>query len=337
MRRKACPNRPQTDPKPPPGGGHPTRWDLKSGINGVPPVYVVPCGMSLTDTLCANWTTCHDLGEPAWVNPETHPTPGQRVPLLTGLTLLSRRVWLHQPSAQGVCVACGASEQGLIRTCEFQTAGRQESDLWDDPHVVYLGTEPRKAARATDLTAAGKFTMDRPWPDLLAGLLESRKFGSSQRPMSLLLVGFGTRQAKSVDVWERMVEVPPDESDREAAGLTVLRWQRQVSGLTRRCRPKVRSPGRKYVEIAATVSAIRPHVEGKVSSKVGELLGGGDAAWAQAAREFSPMMDAIAQSLAPGFTASAVERRKDVASVIPSMGQRTKPAKKLRRKKGGDK
>ncbi len=75
--------------------------DLKSGINGVPPVYVVPWGKSLLATLRANWATHQDLGEPAWVNPDIRPVPGQPVPLLTGLTLLSRRVWLPQPFGPG--------------------------------------------------------------------------------------------------------------------------------------------------------------------------------------------------------------------------------------------
>jgi hypothetical protein len=314
--------------------------DLKAGINGKPPVYVVPWGMSLLDTLCANWVTRVQLGDPAWVQPTMRPTPDEVVPLLTGLTLLSRRVWLHEPSAPpGMCNGCGAKEQALIRTCEFQTAGKQENDLWDDPHVVYLDEVSRKAAKAPDPTAAGKFRMDRPWPDLLARIVETGKFGYGDRPTLLLVVGFATRQAKNIDVWERTVAVPPGTSTHNISASLLRQWQREGSSLVPRIRPpnEKASPRRKHVEIPPAIDAIRPHVEGRVSAKAGELLAGGEAAWEQAGREYGPMMEVIAKSLSPGFTMAAVKWRQQIACVTPDMRPTTKADKKPGRKKGGDK
>src|SRR5690606_13138708 len=40
--------------------------DLKSGINGVPPIYVVPVGLTLAETLAANWIRVASLGVPSW-------------------------------------------------------------------------------------------------------------------------------------------------------------------------------------------------------------------------------------------------------------------------------
>jgi len=303
--------------------------DLKSGINGTPPVYVVPWGVSLLATLQANWVTYTDLGEPAWVQPGIRPTPGQGVPLLTGLTLLSRRVWLHEPGQSGTCVGCGAENAALIQTCMFQSAGEQKNDRWNDPHVVYSDATPRKAWKAPDLTAAGKFRMDRPWPRLLASVIETGKFGFRDKPISLLVVGFATDQAKNIDVWERTIAAPSTESTQGTAASLMQQWQKEAERLGKRV-------ARSEVEGAATIAAIRPHVEGRVSARAGELIAGTDEAWDRAAAEYRPMMDAIARSLSPGFTVAAVERRREIARTLPDMRPRTKSAGKPRRKKGGN-
>ncbi len=312
--------------------------NLKSGINGTPPVYVVPWGLSLLETLLANWSPSKLLGEPEWTQPDIRPTPDQEVPLLTGLTLLSRRVWLHDPEQAGTCVGCGAERTALIRTCMFQSAGEQTNDRWDDPHVIYSDATPRRTLKAPDLTAAGKFRMDRPWPDLLARLVEKGKFGPGDKPTSLLVVGFATDQAKSIDVWERTIGMPSTGTIQGTAASLIQRWQSEGSRLGRELRPPgERKRARKHVEIPPVIGAVRPHVEGRVSVKVGEMLAGGDDAWDRAAQEYRPMMEMIAQSLSPGFTVEAVQRRRQIARVTPNMRQRMPVAQKRGRKKGGGK
>jgi len=314
--------------------------NLKAGINGTPPVYVVPWGMSLLETLLANWAPCRQLGVPAWVQPDIRPTPDEDVPLLTGLTLLSRRVWLHDPEPSGTCIGCGAEKTALIRTCEFQTAGQQKNDRWNDPHVVYSDETPRKSPKAPDLTTAGRFKMDRPWPDLIARIVETGKFGSGDKPTSLLVVGFATDQAKNIDVWERTITMPPGASIQETAASLILQWQKEGAGLipslVRNIKPPIEKAGsRKHVEIPPMVAAIRPHVENAVSAKAGDLIVGTGEAWEQAATEYRPMMEMIARSLSPGFTTAAVERRQKIAGAIPDMRPKTKAVKES--KKGGDK
>ncbi|MBI4384697.1 MAG: type I-E CRISPR-associated protein Cse1/CasA [Nitrospinae bacterium] len=309
----------------------PKEPNLMAGINGVPPVYVVPWEKSLFSTLLANWATCTNIGEPSWIQPGIGQIQNNDVPLLAGLTLLSRRVLLHDPVKESVtCIGCG-EKTAVILTCEFQTAGKQENDKWNDPHVVYLDRKPRKTLRGADLTSAGKFRMDRPWPDLLARIVETRK------PVSLLIVGFATNKAKNVDVWERLVTVPQNHSN----STSLYQWQDKSRGLEDWLREIVRGRRKTRKDDAriavSAIAAIRPHVEGRVSSKVGELLAGGDDAWERAAREYRPMMCAIASSLSPGFTTAAVERRQQIASVMPNMRQKQIQLKKNSRKKGGDK
>ncbi len=306
--------------------------NLKAGINGTPPAYVVPLGRSLLGTLFANWSPFELLGDPAWVQPDICPTPGQDVSLLTGLTLLSRRVWLHEPSEPpGLCMGCGARETALIRTCEFQTAGQQKNDRWHDPHVVYVDGKPRRALKAADLTTAGKFRMDRPWADLLVRMLETGKIGRADKPTSLLFVGFATDQAKNIDVWQRILCVPCAGSIQGTVEALIQRWQKEGTQLEKR---KV---WRSKAEGKAAIVAIRPHVEHRVSAKTRGLIPGTDEAWNRAAAEYHPMMEMIAKSLSPGYTTAALLRRREIANVLPDMRPKPQAPKKPGKKKGEDK
>jgi CRISPR type I-E-associated protein CasA/Cse1 len=304
--------------------------DLKAGINGAPPVYVLRSGVTLLETLAANWTRHQNLGTPAWVKPDIRPRPDRPVPLLTGLTLLSRRVWLHDPESSGDCIACGVASKGLIRSCESQSAGEQRNDLWDDPHVVYSGAEPRRAARAAGLTAAGRFRMDRPWPYLLADIIESGKFTAPDMSVRVTVVGFATDKAKNIDVWERIVELPAAKALPATSGDTLLQWYDEGKRLERRVS---RSKG----VGSAVVAAIRPAIEGSVSSRAGALLSGGGGAWEQASTEYRSAMEAIARSLSPGTTSEAHQRRRQIACAVPDMRPRLLPTGKNDRKKGGAK
>lgn len=305
--------------------------DLKAGINGTPPIYVVPCGVSLLDTLRANWVTCTQLGDPSWIMPDLRPPPAEAVSLLIGLTLLSRRVWLHEPSSPpSKCVGCGSIETALIKTCEFQSAGKQENKLWTDPHVPYSAESPRKASKAPDLTAAGKFRMDRPWPNLLASTVETSRCVTVSRPLSLQIIGFATDQAKSIDVWERTLNVLPATSILQSGTSLLAQWYREGGRLEKRIERIVRSK----IAGVATLAAVRPQVEDRVSAKAVELLASEDDAWGDASSEYGPMMAVLAKSLSPGFTTVALQRQNQVAALAPDMSTRAEPAKKTHRKKG---
>jgi len=320
--------------------------DLKSGINGTPPIYILPLGNSLLETLYANWVSWEDLGTPAWVQPNTRPEADKSVPLLVGLTVLARQVWLHAPEGPDACIGCGAEKLEIIRTCMYQTAGKLESGLWNDPHVIYLNAETRKALKAKDLTAAGRFRMDRPWPELLSGIAESAKprpdhrptrrpptfcahhVGIAEsakpspghRPTSLFVVGFATDQAKNIDVWERTINAPRTESVQET--------QSQIQRWSAECRKLEARVGRSKAMGAAILSAIRPAVEHRVSANAASLVANGAAAWQQATSEYAQLMSVIAKSLSPGTTTAAVQRRKRIADALPDMRPKADSTKK---------
>jgi len=308
--------------------------DLKAGINGAPPVYVVPWGMSLVEALRINWKPCASLGVPTWDDVSVDPDPEVGFPLLAGLTMLSRRVLLHEPvERSGTCIGCGGRDSPLIVTCEFQTAGAQRDERWNDPHVLYLEGPPRRTARATDLRTASKFRMDRPWPDLLTHIAETNKFTAGNKTALLLVVGFATNKALNIDVWERTIALPPGTSIPERPAELLQQWRQQGWRMEKQIARVVRSEA----EGAAVAATIRPHIEGRISAKAGELIVGTEETWEQAAREYRPIMKMIARSLSPGVTTAAVERRREIASMLPDMRRKAEGAEKPRKKKGGSK
>jgi hypothetical protein len=307
------------------------------GINGKPPIYFFPLGSSLAETLWFSWRqlSSSNLGTPAWEKPDLQLPKTGEIPLLTGLTWLPRRVWLDNPAEpEAYCISCGGKDY-LIRQCVFAGIGSMKSDkgrTWSDPNVIYDRKDVMKPHNVLD--ASGAATGQ--WATIMAGILRGQKANDTCK---LLIVGFATVQnGKYLEAME--YEVPflctPDHQQVQEHIEKIEMWQKEGSNLIRKARPKDSSK-RKHIEIPSMVAAIRPHVEGRVSAKAGELITGGKEAWDQAAREYSPMMAAIAQSLSPGYTTTALQRRIQIAEAKPNLRPDTKASKKSGGKKGGDK
>jgi hypothetical protein len=293
------------------------------GINAKPPIYVIPLGLSLAATLRLSWqVSSSNFGIPAWEHPDLR-LPDKDIPLLTGLTWLPRRVWLDDPEGpEANCISCAKKEK-LIRQCVFAGIGSTKSDggrKWSDPNVISdskVVMKPGNALGAPD-AAAGQ------WAKIMAGIIRAQK-----SDVRLWVVGFATVQNdKYLEAMEYEIplqDAPGDQRVQENIDKVEM-WQKEKKGMQKKI-------GRSKVEGSALISTIRPHVEGLVSVQAGELLKGGDDVWEQAAREYSPMMAAVAKSLSPGYTTAAVERRKQIAGVKPNLGPNTKASTK----KGGDK
>ncbi len=307
------------------------RPDMMAGINGTPPVYAMPLGQNLMQTLMLNWIPASDLGTPAWTDPGIRPLPGKTVPVLLGLTLLSRRVWLGEPiETSSACIACGRRDLPLCQTCEFQSAGKQQNELWDDPHVLYPSDGTRKAPKAANLTAPGQFRMDRPWTNLLQRLLGSDRRSYDAKGRSVFVVGFAVNKAQGVDVWERTVELPPSISVSPSAPSRLVDWNKQGNRLAERL-PK--RAGKTQEQAIALVASVRPHVEHQVSLRTNELLGEGDAPWDAASGLYQPLMAAVARSISPGFTSSFLHRRRQITNTMPCIRDTPPPAPRRRQTK----
>lgn len=286
--------------------------DLKAGINGSPPIYVIPWGNNLLATLKANWQPCKEIGEPAWIKFENNPARETEVPILVGLTLLSRHVWLDMPSSpSGFCTGCGSKGSLLIRTCAYETAGDQKNELWTDPHVLYKEEIPRKSFVTQDLTSTGRFKMDRPWTSLFSKIIETRINQEGDRQQTFLIVGFCSDKAKYVDVWERRISFTTGQFHEQ-----IEQWQKESNRLEKRI-------GRSKSEGKAFITAIRPHIEDRVSAKANEYLERGTEAWQEAAGQYRPFLISISISLNPGISLEAIRLRHDIARVVPNMQLKT--------------
>jgi len=305
--------------------------DLKAGINGTPPIYIFAIGPNLKETLVSNWMHVDSIGNPSWVAPSITNNSSSCAPLLDGLTTLSRKVFLHNPDDEmSDCIGCGKRDF-LITTCEFQSAGELRNELWDDPHVLYTDKEPRKSLKAPDPTSTGRFRMDRPWPETASRISQSNRFIGANTDNMILVIGFSTDKAKNIDVWERTIRIPSKPASTDTAATLIELWKKE-SWLIE----KQRIGSRSDKENSSMAATIRPHVEHVVSSRLDELLTGDPAAWDDASREYRPLMSAVAGALSPGFTSSALERRRQISRVIPDMREK-KSAGKSRVKKGGKK
>ncbi len=302
--------------------------DLKAGINGAPPIYAIALGRTLLQTLAANRMN-RPLGTPAWEQPQNVPSDGNEVPLLNGLTLLARRVWLHEPTEPGgTCVACGGIEQRLIRTCEYDSAGPLQNSQWRDPHVIYQIAKDNRPLRAADLTSRF-FKMDRPWTALMAGISQADNPAASCADR-MFVVGFATDNAKNIDVWERTWPWNGSAAHDVAANLDA--WETAGNKLGWRMRTRER-----FAECTVAVTGVRPQVECAVSADIRNVAQAPEQALQAATQAYGPMMAAVARSLSPGCTTRAVRRRREIAAVRPDMRAPASKAKRGKASKGASK
>lgn len=118
---------------PPYPGGKP------SGINGRTPVYAIPWGATLEQTLRMNGATRGIGDRPGWVNDE--PPQAHEIGPLAALTWRPRRVWLERPKRDQPaerCAYCGGAER-LIHSIAFLPGWPRPfaKESWsDDPHLL---------------------------------------------------------------------------------------------------------------------------------------------------------------------------------------------------------
>jgi hypothetical protein len=157
----------------------------------------------------------------------------------------------------------------------------------------------------TSDTAAGQ------WARIMAGILRAQTAYDQRK---LWVVGFATVQNdKYLEAREYEILFPQADYRQLQENLEKMEmWQKEGSRL-------VKIP---------LVASIRPHVEGRVSARAGELITGDEEAWKEAACEYTLMMAAVARSLSPGYTTAAVQRLKQIADAKPNMRPKAKTSQK---------
>lgn len=123
-----------------------------SGINGGTPMYAVPLGETLLQTLLLNWPLPTKKGDrPGWLSAET--PAKDNIGCLAGFTWRPRRIWLERPDEKtpiAVCSSCGQQDRLIRRIAFLPGWGRPfGKEQWpDDPYLLIHIKEPKaKKAR----------------------------------------------------------------------------------------------------------------------------------------------------------------------------------------------
>ncbi|MBZ0253236.1 MAG: type I-E CRISPR-associated protein Cse1/CasA, partial [Candidatus Methylomirabilis sp.] len=202
------------------------------GINDKPPIYFVPTGLTLLDTLLLQWpfeVVAYD--RPAWERkPNRKPT--DPVGVLEGFTWLPRRVRLQASrSTGGPCAVCSLTEDGgaFVTRIVFEGDPGSKKDeksglVWRDPHVAY--PEPKSPKTDGVLRAANSLGMlgsalgqwrrlstsalasesDQARPP--AALQSAAKRARAAEYVEVEACGFASDQMKYMECWSRSLKLP---------------------------------------------------------------------------------------------------------------------------------
>jgi hypothetical protein len=130
-------------------------------INGAPPIYFMPVGTNLCETLLLNLPVAGTLADWPVLRADEHPAWDRRaestapIGFCEGLTWQPRRVYLKAERRVGSrCIRCGGAPSEIIRKIVY-AAGRSleavEARGWRDPHSA-LSVESQAPLRALDET-----------------------------------------------------------------------------------------------------------------------------------------------------------------------------------------
>ena len=120
---------------------------IKPSINGVPPIYVLPGGDILFDSLVASLTTPNfhprreAADQPWWKHAPTVAKKGivRRVGYLHSLTFPARRIRLHPIPGITSCTRCGNQTVWHVTTMVYEMGESRPKDAawWRDPFAAY--------------------------------------------------------------------------------------------------------------------------------------------------------------------------------------------------------
>jgi CRISPR system Cascade subunit CasA len=122
---------------------------IKPSINGVPPIYVLPGGKSLFESLAASLLlpgyrpeVASKNSDAAWWTRRPIVERGKEVHevgYLYSLTFPARRVRLHPEQLHAACSRCGQFSEWGVRTMVFEMGESRPKDapFWFDPFVAY--------------------------------------------------------------------------------------------------------------------------------------------------------------------------------------------------------
>jgi len=166
---------------------------IKPSINGVPPIYILPGGASLFESLAASLVTpkfepdaASKKGDEAWwtrrpMVERSHEV--HAVGYLHSLTFPARRVRLHPELLKMTCTRCGRESDWGVRTTVFEMGESRPKDapFWRDPFAAYRLPDGKQKTNPTPIRPVqGKAT----WREF-AGLFLPQNAGNVQQVSTL--------------------------------------------------------------------------------------------------------------------------------------------------------
>lgn len=125
-------------------------------INGVPPIYVIPSGRSLFESLVFGLclpdyqpeAASKRVDQPWWERPPVVSKAAEAIEVgyLHSLTFPARRIRLHPQPFTKSCARCGTHHDWEARTMVFEMgeSRSKEAAFWKDPFAAYRLTDPKK-------------------------------------------------------------------------------------------------------------------------------------------------------------------------------------------------
>jgi len=160
----------------------------RPGINGDPPMYFVPVGKTLLDTLLINVPEGRVQGDhPCW---STNQIPSQdRVGVMEGFTWTSRQFRIsHHGAKRNTCIVCGTvTDDIFVELKELnkpngrEGLSRCDANRWRDPHISY--NEDNKPWQSEDAEKNLPETSGQ-WRDWLS-MLFANNFNGLQSPQAI--------------------------------------------------------------------------------------------------------------------------------------------------------
>ncbi len=285
--------------------------DLKSGINGSPPVYAIKWGKSLWETIYLNWLPREPLGEPIWAAPYQY-SPDDDVPLLSGMTVPARRLFLDDAvESDRSCVVCGSRPGYLHYSCKFESAGILENKQWQDPFELRLTDA---AIKASNIIGSGKLRYDVKTRDLITAYMASR---DAQAGVKVLLVGFATDKAKFVDIWERTISIPDPGQSQDS--IEVLhKWGEAISKTAiykYHLKSKVKKDRLERLKTSLQ-NDLLPDAEARFATLLPDVLAG-RVGWEKASGEYSRCCQIAARVLVSGIGSQQLRDRMYIRLSVP--------------------
>ena len=277
-----------------------------TGVNGTPPIYAIPKGATLGETLARSWRPVPSLGVPAWIEPDAGLPKEGEIPILTGLTWLPWRVWLGEPGSEAlVCANCG--RQGpTIRRCvraQTQKPARVGQPPWQDPHAVG-NPRPLTATHPVRYPAA----VTEQWVKVRTQIRQNGEFG--RWPNSAVeVVALASDKAHCLDIVDFCL--PAKEVSDSGAGVDAvhLRWRKSLDQYRRELMAQRWGGGPR-------LAAVLPQVLNIVASDASDSIMGGGTAAQGIPTESRFLIESIARSFAPDPTVTAARRRRDAQAAL---------------------